>query len=210
LEQTCCGMAAMAAGRPDETLDLAKRNIRVFEENELPILTSCSSCYYQLKTYNELFADDPEWQGRARNFTERLQEFSTFFLRKFSESKELITGSNKSSGMKVFYHDPCHLRFKLHITEEPRQLLRLFQGIDLQELEGGPQCCGQGGLFQVAHPDLALQVWERLMEGYGALSANTVVTACSGCLLQWQLGLGTGESNGEAKHLAVFIAQLMQ
>ena len=209
LEQTCCGMAAMAAGRPDETLDLAKRNIRVFEENELPILTSCSSCYYQLKTYNELFADDPEWQGRARNFTERLQEFSTFFLRKFSESKELISGSNKSSGMKVFYHDPCHLRFKLHITEEPRQLLRLFQGIDLQELEGGPQCCGQGGLFQLAHPDLALQVWKRLMGGYGALSANTVVTACSGCLLQWQLGLGTGESNGEAKHLAVFIAQLM-
>ena len=125
-------------------------------------------------------------------------------------SKELITCSNKSSGMKVFYHDPCHLRFKLHITEEPRQLLRLFQGIDLQELEGGPQCCGQGGLFQVAHPDLALQVWENLMENYGALSANTVVTACSGCLLQWQRGLGAGESDGQVKHLAVFIARLIQ
>jgi len=208
--QTCCGMAAMAAGRPEETLDLAKRNIKAFEDNELPIVTSCSSCYFQLKTYDDLFADDTEWQERAKRFTERLREFSSFFLDKFSENTEMISGSNKTSDLKVFYHDPCHLRFKLHITKEPRQLLKLFQGIDLQELEGGPQCCGQGGLFQVAHPDLALQVQERLLEEYGALSANTVVTACSGCLLQWQLGLGADESNGKAKHLAVFIAKLLQ
>jgi len=210
LAQTCCGMAAMAAGRPDETLDLAKRNIRAFEDNELPILTSCSSCYFQLKTYKELFADDPEWAERAAGFTERLEEFSSFFLKKFSAGSEKITGSNEFSDLKVFYHDPCHLRFKLHITEEPRQLLKLFPAIDLQELPGGPQCCGQGGLFQVAHPDLALQVWENLMENYGALSANTVVTACSGCLLQWQRGLGAGESDGQVKHLAVFIARLIQ
>jgi len=62
LRQTCCGMAAMAAGRPDEALDLAKKNIESFEENELPIVTSCSSCYFQLKTYDELLDDDPEWQ----------------------------------------------------------------------------------------------------------------------------------------------------
>jgi glycolate oxidase iron-sulfur subunit len=208
--QTCCGMAAMAAGRPDETLELAKKNIKAFEDNELPIVTSCSSCYFQLKTYDYLFADDPEWKERAKRFTARLREFSTFFLDKFSENTEMISGASSSSGLKVFYHDPCHLRFKLHITKEPRQLLNLFQGIDLQELEGGPQCCGQGGLFQVAHPDLALQVQERLLEEYGALSANTVVTACSGCLLQWQLGLGADESNGKAKHLAVFIAKLLQ
>jgi glycolate oxidase iron-sulfur subunit len=209
-EQTCCGMAAMAAGRLDETLDLAKRNIMAFEDNELPILTSCSSCYYQLQTYEDMFVDDPEWQERATRFTERLQEFSSFFLEKFSERKEAITGFKKSSGLKVFYHDPCHFRFKLHITKEPRQLLKLFPGINLQELPGGPQCCGQGGLFQVAHPDLALKVRERLLEDYASLSAKTVVTACSGCPLQWQLGLGTGESNDEAKHLAVFIVERMQ
>jgi len=210
LEQTCCGMAAMAAGRPDETKDLAKRNIRAFEENELPILTSCSSCYFQLKTYEELFADDPEWAERAGRFTERLQEFSSFFLKKFSECREKIAGSGNSSDSKVFYHDPCHLRFKVHITEEPRQLLKLFPGVDLQELPGGPQCCGQGGLFQVAHPDLALQVWENLVDNYNVLPANTVVTACSGCLLQWQRGLGAGGRDVHVKHLAVFLARLIQ
>jgi glycolate oxidase iron-sulfur subunit len=208
--QTCCGMAAMAAGRPDEALELAKINIKAFEENETPILTSCSSCYFQLRTYKEIFADDPEWAERARRFTERLQEFSSFFLKSFSESGKMITDPGKSSGLKVFYHDPCHLRFKLHITEEPRQLLKMFPGIDLQELPDGPQCCGQGGLFQVVHPDLALKVWENLMENYNGLQENIVVTACSGCLLQWQRGLGAGGRDSHAKHLAVFLARLIQ
>lgn len=209
--QTCCGMAALAAGREEEALDLAKKNIKAFEDNDLPILTSCSSCYFQLKTYNDLFADDREWQERAKRFTERLQEFSTFFLEKISENSEKRPiDFTESSAKRVFYHDPCHLRFKLHITEEPRQLLGLFPGIILAELPGGSQCCGQGGLFQVAHPDLALQILDRLLDEHGKLGADTVVTACSGCLLQWQLGLGRGNSNGRAEHLAVFIARLMR
>ncbi len=210
LEQTCCGMAAMSAGRKEEALELAKKNIKAFEHDDLPILTSCASCYFQLKTYEELFADQPEWQARAERFTGRLQEFSTFFLKEFSEKPGVISGLSKSPGCKVFYHDPCHLRFKLHITREPRSLLRLFPGLDLLELNGGPQCCGQGGLFHLAHPDLGRQVQESLMRAYGELAENTVVTACSGCLMQWQLGLKTGKDDKLAMHLAVFIARLMQ
>jgi len=210
LEQTCCGMAALAAGRIDEAQDLAKKNIMVFEENDFPILTSCSSCYYQLRSYNELFEDDFEWRERAARFTERLREFSTFFLEQFSHGSKGLSPADGLSCRKVLYHDPCHLRFKLHITREPRQLINLLPDIELQELPDGPKCCGQGGLFQVAHPDLALQVRGRLMDDYGKLSAPTVLTACSGCLLQWQLGLAAGGKGGKAEHLATFIAKHLQ
>jgi glycolate oxidase iron-sulfur subunit len=209
-EQTCCGMAAMASGGMEEALDLAKKNIKAFEENSLPILTSCSSCYYQLKSYCELFAGDPDWLERAKRFAGRVQEFSTYFLNKFSEISPAVNRSVSQKGQKVFYHDPCHLRFKLQMTREPRDLLKLFKDVDLQELPGGPQCCGHGGLFQLAHPDLAQQVQERLMKDFASLQVNSVVTACSGCLLQWQLGLRTKEDDGKALHLAVFIARLLQ
>lgn len=210
LAQTCCGMAAMAAGRKEEALALAKKNIIAFETDELPVLVSCSSCYFQLKSYKELFADDPEWLGRACRFTDRLREFSTFFLESITKTAEAINYSDKAGSSKVAYHDPCHLRFRLHITEEPRQLLKLFPGVEIQELPGGPQCCGQGGLFQLAHPDLAGQVHKRLQDDFGKLSADTVLTACSGCLLQWQLGFGADASRGRAEHLAVFLARLMR
>jgi glycolate oxidase iron-sulfur subunit len=209
LTQTCCGMAGMSAGRPAEAIELARSNIKAFEGNDLPILTSCSSCYFQLKTYKELLADDPEWRKRAADFTERLREFSPFFLKKFSAEKDrlLASGTFTPSDLKVYYHDPCHLRFKLKIMEEPRNLLRIFPGLDLRELPGGPKCCGHGGLFQVAHPDLAQRIWHRDMTDYGDAA---LVTACSGCLLQWQSGLADINSNTRAKHLAVFIAELLK
>ena len=209
LEQTCCGMAAQAAGRVDEARDLAKKNIMAFEENNFPILTSCSSCYYQLQSYKELLGGDPKWRERAVRFAERLQEFSTFFLEKFSAQIDTLLPAD-ISGQKVFYHDPCHLRFKLHITKEPRQLIKLLPGIELQELPNGPQCCGQGGLFQVAHPELGQLVRDRSMDDFNRLSAQIVLTACSGCLLQWQSGLAAGAKGGKAEHLAVFIARLLQ
>lgn len=210
LGQTCCGMAAIAAGRIDEARDLAKKNIMAFEENDFPILTSCASCYYQLKSYHDLLGDDPEWSEKATRFVERLQEFSTFFLEKLSASSGVLMSADTVTNKKVLYHDPCHLRFKLHITREPRQLVMLLPGIELQELPNGPQCCGQGGLFQVAHPDLALKVRERLMGDYAKLSAQTVLTGCSGCLLQLQLGLAAGKKGGKAEHLAIFIAKHLQ
>ena len=209
-EQTCCGMAALAAGRIEEARELAKKNIMAFEADDFPILTSCSSCYYQLKTYRELLGEDQEWRERAIRFTERLQEFSSFFLAKFAaESPALLSASDVCS-QKVLYHDPCHLRFKLHITQEPRQLLSLLPGIELQELPNGAQCCGQGGLFQLAHPDLALKVRDRLMGDYAKASAQTVLTACSGCLLQLRSGLAADSESGKAEHLAIFIAKHLQ
>ena len=205
--QTCCGMAAIGAGRRNEALELARRNIRAFEDNDLPILTSCSSCYSQLLGYRDLFADEPQWRERAVRFTGRLREFSTFFLEKFSGNLPGAASNNILPGRKVTYHDPCHLRFKLHITREPRQLLGLFPGIELAEFPDGPQCCGHGGLFQVAHPDLSLRVWGRCAAGCGAA---IMVTACSGCLLQWRLGLKIAGKQTRAEHLATFLAGLMQ
>ena len=208
-DQTCCGMAALAAGKSDEARALAKKNIEAYAENDLPILTSCSSCYFQLMTYGDLFADDPEWHQRARRFSARLMEFSTFFYENLAGGLKLIPIKESAPEQKVFYHDPCHLRFKLKITREPRKLLQQFKGVKLQELPDGPQCCGQGGLFQVAHAGLALQVRDRLLEDFSNLTVDTVVTGCSGCLLQWQIGLAAKHNKIQAEHLAVFIAKLL-
>ena len=136
--QTCCGMASLAAGRKEEARELARSNIAAFAENDLPILTSCSSCYFQLKSYEALFAGEPEWQQKAVDFSNRLLEFSTFFLDKFTGGSDLAFRSENVVGQKVLYHDPCHLRFTLRITEEPRRLIRLLPGTDLLELPDGP------------------------------------------------------------------------
>ena len=203
-------MAAVAAGRVDEARDLARKNIAAFDKNGLPILASCSSCYYQLLSYRTLLADDPHWRERAARFAKRVQEFSSFFLKKFSTDKGKRQLLQAEAGERVFYHDPCHLRFTHHITQEPRKLLRLLPSLELEELPGGPRCCGQGGLFQLAHPDLAQQVRQKLLDEFDKLAVQTVLTACSGCLLQWKQGLVACSGSERAEHLAVFLAKHLQ
>ncbi len=206
--QSCCGMAALAAGDIREARQLARKNIAAFEPDSLPILTSCGSCYSHLLSYPDLFGQEPEWRKRARDFAGRLREFSCFFDEMLSQQPAAYFRGS-ADPCKVLYHDPCHLRFDLHITAEPRQLLTRLPGVVLVELENGPQCCGQGGLFHIIHPDISQRVRDRLMADYAKFPAQTVVSTCSGCLLQWQQALAASGTAGRAVHLALLIEEYL-
>ncbi|MDH5298529.1 MAG: (Fe-S)-binding protein [Desulfobulbaceae bacterium] len=203
-DQACCGQAAFAAGSVEEAQALARRNIAAFAGDQRPILTSCASCFSHLKTYPVLLADDPAWSGRARAFAERLREFASFF----AGIPDLAgrRSPSRGAGQTVLHHDPCHLRFRHQLTAPPRQLLNAVAGLTLRELPHGPQCCGMGGLFHLAHPTLSRSIRDRLLDDFAACGADLVTTTCTGCLLQWQQGLAE-KGYGPARHLAVVVAQ---
>ncbi len=206
--QTCCGLAGLANGNLKEARQLARKNIAAFEGGDQPILTSCASCYSHLASYPELLADDDQWRNRAASFGARLQEFSTYFLDNLDPGPG-NRAARPGTRCQVLYHDPCHLRFQQRIIDPPRRLLGLLPEVKLVELPEGPQCCGQGGLFQLAHPDLSLAIRERLLAKFSTLAAKSVLTTCSGCLLQWRQGLAARESPARAEHLALFLDRLL-
>ena len=206
--QTCCGLAALTGGNIEEARQLARKNIAAFEGGDQPILTSCGSCYSHLAFYPELLADDDQWRGRAAAFASRLQEFSTYFLDNLNPEPR-NRAAVPATRWQVLYHDPCHLRFQHRIIDPPRQLLARLPEVKLVELPEGPQCCGQGGLFQLAHPDLSLAIRDRLLAKFFTLASESVVTTCSGCLLQWRHGLAARGSSARAEHLALFLDRLL-
>ncbi|MDA8164172.1 MAG: (Fe-S)-binding protein [Desulfobacteraceae bacterium] len=195
--QGCCGQAAAACGDFTLARTLAKRNIEAFASDGVPILTSCASCYRHLLTYPELLREDPGWHPRAAAFAARVRELATFLQGRFVPEPQTAAA--------VLYHDPCHLRHGVSITAEPRQLLTAA-GLHLTELPGGPRCCGQGGLFHLAHPDLSAMVRDRLLAAFRPLAADLVTTTCSGCLLQWRQGLALAGSRVRVRHLAEVLA----
>ena len=42
--------------------------------------------------------------------------------------------------VKVTYHDSCHMKRSLGVTEEQRELLRNTKGVELIEMEGCDKC----------------------------------------------------------------------
>ena len=204
----CCGLAAESGGDLSTAKRLARQNILAFAENTLPILTSCASCYSQLRRYPELLADEPEWCKKAQAFTDRLLEFSTFVAQAM-ETDPAFSFVAPAQARTVFYHDPCHLRFHAKITTPPREILRAIPGLRLAELPNGPQCCGQGGLFHLAQPELAKKIRNRLLNDLEQAAPDLVTTTCSGCLIHIQQGLGHDPARPEVRHLAILLADLL-
>ncbi len=207
--QACCGLAVQSGGGIIEAKELAQKNIKAFEGSG-QILTSCASCYGHLRKYPDLFNDDWEWREKAEAFAARVCEFSTYFAQSSAIMDTLQNLHVGQNGQSVFYHDPCHLRFETAITAAPRHLLSRLGGITLVELPGGPQCCGMGGLFHLAHQNLSQRIRKGLINSLSPFSPTTIVTTCSGCLLQLRQGSSSQGLNAEVKHLAVFFAELLK
>ncbi len=207
--QVCCGQAAYSGGKQDDAIQLAKLNISAFANNDLPILTSCASCYHHLSLYPELLQDDKEWAERARIFADRLREFSTFFADLTPKAAKSPLAGNKLDKKTVFYHDPCHLRFHPQIMEPPRRLLTKA-GFLIHNLPQGPQCCGMGGLFHLAQPQLAEKIRNHLLTDLEQLSVDVITTTCSGCLLQLRTGVRQKQPPTKVQHLAVLLAEQLK
>ncbi len=203
--QGCCGLAAVAAGRESEARQLAWKNIQAFADHTGPILTSCASCSSHLATYPELFKDDPKRLEKARNFAERVAEFSSFFL-----AESLSYKSRSGKQLKVFWHDPCHLRFSVEGRENPRNLIDQLKNIEQVESGDGAMCCGQGGLFHLGYPELSMDIFRRCAANALDCDPDMVVTTCSGCLMQWQTGRADNNLAVEVSHLAVLLADCLE
>ncbi|MGX9727746.1 MAG: (Fe-S)-binding protein [Candidatus Electronema sp. VV] len=196
-QQCCCGLAAWASGKTELARELARRNIAAFAGSG-PVITSCASCSSHLLELPELFAEHDPWRARARSFAGRIQEFTVFF-------KERLPPDN-AGGLRVFWHDPCHLRFRQEGMDSPRRLLRKM-GFSLTEPEDGPRCCGQGGLFHLACPDTAEKILQRCISQTCAARPGCVTTTCSGCLMQLQQGFFVQGNKIRVAHLAVLLEE---
>jgi glycolate oxidase iron-sulfur subunit len=205
----CCGLALEAAGDADASVRAAKRNIEALEAVSGSILVTCGSCWAHLKNYERIFADDQQWLPRAQAIKERLVEISQFLLPQVKEQCAWPR-NEKGCDLKVFYHDPCHLRNENNVTREPRELLQYCREVELLELEDGPQCCGQGGLFHLGAPKLSAIIRDDLAHKVLAMRPDVITTTCSGCYMQWRTALAAAGSKVRLLFLPELLNERLQ
>ena len=208
-DQYCCGLAAWSAGKRDQACSLARKNIRAFSAPALadtPVITSCASCASHLLAYPTLFAEHDPWHRKALAFADRVREFTSFFDDKLPALPRIVTPEHPRK--RVFYHDPCHLRFKDKGMSTPRSLLQKT-GVHLLEPEDDPLCCGQGGLFHLACPEHTQKIFQKSSEQALAGAPDCITTTCSGCLMQYQEGLARQEQRVKVVHMAVLLTDYL-
>jgi L-lactate dehydrogenase complex protein LldE len=194
--QTCCGQPHFNSGYQCDARSLARHLIRTFDGAPLVVVPS-GSCAAMVKLeYPELFHDDPEWGGRARDLAARTHELSDFLVHVLG-----IEDVGARFEGRATYHMACHLR-GLGLLTEAERLLRRVRGLELVPLERADECCGFGGSFSVRYPGISgamVQDKASLIEKAGV---DAVVATDAGCLMNIAGCLRRRGSRVRALHLA--------
>jgi L-lactate dehydrogenase complex protein LldE len=195
--QTCCGQPLYKTGRFDESRDLARRFIDLFSGPD-PVVAPSGSCVAMVrKGYQILFEDDRPMLKRARELASRTFELSEFLVRELGVKD---TGA-KLDGIAA-YHDSCQVGRALGLKNEPRELLASVSGLTVKELSRPDACCGFGGAFSVAYPNLSSAITADKIDDIIATGADMAVTAEVSCLMNIDSALEKRGSAIRALHLA--------
>jgi glycolate oxidase iron-sulfur subunit len=206
-EQKCCGLPAFGSGDDETPRAIARKNIEAFAGENLDlIIAHCASCAAMLKLdYPLLFGEDDPFRAKAMSFSKKVSDASLLLAKVLGPRTQ--NPEPRTRPLRVTYHDPCHLRRKLGIFKEPRDLLQSSPGLEYVEMKDANRCCGQGGSFNVANYDLSLKILDRKTKAIEESEADIVTTTCSGCMLQLMDGIHQAGLKKEVRHLVEMVNQ---
>jgi glycolate oxidase iron-sulfur subunit len=201
-ETQCCGMPAMGYGRQETALAMARHNIELFEKAGVEtIITDCATCGSTLKEYGKILSNDPQWAERARLFSSRVRDISEFLMEIPIIKPEGIIDA------RVTYHDPCHLRRGQNVWQEPRELIKMIDGVDFVEMNEADWCCGSAGSQLITHYETSLKVLNRKMDNVEGTGANIIASGCPGCQMQLNVGVRRRSSKIKVVHPVLLLDQ---
>ena len=186
--QPCCGALLVHAGEELAALNLARRTIDAFENVAVDlIVTNAAGCGSVAKDYGYLLRDDPQYAERARQFSAKCRDISEVLDELGPRAKR------HPMGLRVAFHDSCHLQHAQRVRAQPRALLAAIPGLTLLEIPESAICCGSAGIYNLVEPKTANELADRkarlITEESEGGSPDAVATGNVGCLLQLRAAL---------------------
>ncbi|MGB8475091.1 MAG: glycolate oxidase subunit GlcF [Candidatus Acidiferrum sp.] len=182
--QPCCGALMVHAGEEDGALALARKTIEVFELAHVDtIVINAAGCGSNVKEYDHLLRDDPNYADRAKAFAAKCKDITEVLA-------ELPPRAARNPlRVRVAFHDSCHLQHAQGVRSQPRQLLSDIPGLELSEIPESAICCGSAGIYNLIQPNAANALGDRKAGLIAPLNAEVVATGNAGCILQLQSSL---------------------
>lgn len=205
--QNCCGALHGHSGEKQSASELAMQNIAAFEKLEVDyIVLNAGGCGAFLVDYGHLLKNDPTWSKRAKDFSNKVKDFTEILVELEFHKKELTLPPQR-----VTYQDSCHLRNVMKTAAAPRTLLKAIKGIEYVEMKESDQCCGSAGIYNIVQEEMSMKILDHKMNYVKEASPAVIVTANPGCLLQMKLGIERENvaQNMRATHIADLLLESM-
>jgi len=207
---SCCPAPGVFRGFDIESwLLIGARNLTIAEENNTDIALMCNGCYGSLLEVNHILKSDPEKRATINSHLAKVgREFKGTI-----EVKHIIDilyndigidklkqrtkyGRKERLDLNVAVHYGCHLVKPANSrpwdcnVEEPRFLDELVEltGCKSLDYKDKNMCCGAGGGVRSAYKDVSLDMTKEKLNNMREVGAETIITACPFCHLQFDLG----------------------
>ena len=187
-EEKCNGDTARRLGNEYLAQMMMKENIETLNKYGVKkIVTACPHCFHSLGREYKQFGGDYEVIHHSQMIDELIDS-------------NRIKIKNTEDKSRVTYHDSCYIGRYNNIYDEPRNILRNFESIDLTEMKRNKSrgfCCGAGGgrMFLEDEEGGRINV-ERTNEALET-KADTIASACPFCMTMLTDGVKHFEKTDE-------------
>ena len=181
-EEACCGIPALSSGDQSAFEELLARNLfRLEPQRFTRLVTACATCAFTIKIlWPKMAGPDHPQIEKIRAVAEKTIDITALIAGRLPADPPAAAAGAEP----VTYHDPCHLKTSLGISAAPRRLIASAPGYRLVEMEKADACCGMGGGFGLAHPDLSAKIGRSKADHILATGCRVVATACPACMIQ--------------------------
>ncbi len=200
-QQTCCGQMHLNAGYRREAAELARRFVRVFDDDEVVVAPSASCVGTVREQYRSLAEGDPAFERRVDALMPRVVELSELLVDRLG-----LEDVGATFPRRVTYHPTCHSLRVLNVGDGPYRLLRAVRGLELVELPDAKECCGFGGTFAVKNAETSAAILADKVRNIVDTGAEVCAAADSSCLLHIGGALSRAGSGVRTAHLAEILA----
>lgn len=187
-DQTCCGQPAFNSGDFENGRKVARHTAKVFG-GDLPIVVPSGSCGAMMTHGNSIQFEGETDCDMMATLGERTWEICDFLSNQLNIDWE---GSLQET--RVTMHHSCHSRGS-QTGASALALLGGIQGLEVQEVGQADQCCGFGGTFSVAFPNISAGMGELKLSEVEKQRPDYLVSADMSCLMHLS---GLTEKSGGA------------
>lgn len=171
----CCGQPAFNSGYRAEAKSVGRGLLRAARGHDTVVIPS-GSCASMVRHYLPGL-----WAGPRGASIERMSERFVEFGAYVATHPNVAALPLRLAGA-VAYHDACHGRRELGLTEGAVGLLEQVEGLDVRRLAYEDECCGFGGTFTVKEPEVSVAMARSKLADVESRGVRVLVSGDLSCL----------------------------
>lgn len=207
--QACCGIPALASGDRATYDSLVKQNLKLFAGKEFDyLLTPCATCTSTIKEFWPKLMEDYPLAERVQ--IDRIHGKAMDIIAFLVDVLKVELPQGEEGARVVTYHDSCHLKKSLGVSQQPRQILKSVPGWRFVEMPEADRCCGSGGSFTLSHYDLSKDIGQRKRDNIMSVKPDAVAAACPACMMQLMDMLSRNNDGVPVKHVIEIYADMVK